>query len=128
MTSDAAIAPANWAIQYQIVSSAVRRRSRNIPSETIGLKCPPETSPKAYRPASRAIPKPNAISILSAEPPEPRIASDPMNTRMYVPSSSATYFCQLFTVLTSETLSCQRERCQVGQTDEKLSACESCWC
>src|SRR6476469_3808219 len=92
--SDAQIAPRNCAIQYQIVSSALRRRSRNIASDTIGLKWPPETSPNAYRPASSARPNPKAT------PRSPalllRIATDPPNTRMSVPRNSATYFCQLF--------------------------------
>src|SRR5438874_11125517 len=102
MRSDATIAPTNWAIQYQIVSSALSRRSRNMPSETIGLKCPPDTSPKAYRPARSATPKPKAIVTLAAEsPPLPRIASEPTNTSMSVPKNSATYFCQAFTCLTS---------------------------
>src|SRR2546423_963919 len=102
IASDAAIAPTNCAIQYQIVSSAVRRRSRNMASETIGLKCPPDTSPKAYRPARSAIPKPNAIASLAEESPElPRIASEPTNTRMNVPNNSAAYFCQALTGVTS---------------------------
>src|SRR5581483_7664423 len=97
IASEAQIAPTNWATQYQIVSRALSRRSRNSPSETAGLKCPPDTSPNAYRPASSASPNPNAIPSLAFEPLLARIASDPTNTRMNVPSNSATYFCQLFT-------------------------------
>ena len=95
IASEARIAPTNCAIQYQIVSSALNRRSRSIASDTIGLKCPPDTSPNAYSPASSAIPNPKATARLFA-PAAARIANDPTNTRMNVPSSSATYFCQLF--------------------------------
>ena len=69
-------APRNCAIQYGPTSFAVIRRSRSMTSDTIGLKCPPETSPKMYRPTSSAIPKPNG----AAPEPNPTTVAAPRKT------------------------------------------------
>src|SRR3989304_2823734 len=68
--------------------------SRNAPSDTAGLKCPPETRPTVYNPTTRARPKANAIATRSP-PPVTMTVPVPISTSTNVPYASAAYFCQL---------------------------------
>ena len=96
-TIEARIAPTTCAIQYPIMSSIDNRRSRNIASETTGLKCPPDTSREGVEPDQEREAEaerdrddpPRRTSPADAE----TIANEPTPTSVNVPSTSARYFC-----------------------------------